>query len=182
MTLIVVGGRCLPQRHLLYIPRYAWDTLSPFSKWFIRVSNRLCRWDNVPLTRTTRADLKAVTCNICQCTRTTQGWRSPPATAASSIVIIYYKTAKRPRTFRIFTPGVATCTGRSLYTLYIYIHGATSEIGIGKAVIDDAPIFRALTRDNATNTRDPVLDKLLRPRVTASGEFSRLINFISIVK
>lgn len=64
----------------------------------IRVSNRLlCRWDNVPLTRTTRADLKAVTCNICQCTRTTQGWRSPPATAASSIVIIYYKTAKRPR-------------------------------------------------------------------------------------
>lgn len=69
-----------------------------------------------------------------------------------------------------------------MYTLYIYIHGATSEIGIGKAVIDDAPIFRALTRDNATNTRDPVLDKLLRPRVTASGEFSRLINFISIVK
>lgn len=44
-------------------------------------------------------DLKAVTCNICQCKRTTQGWRSPPrhTAGACSLVIIYYKTAKRPR-------------------------------------------------------------------------------------
>ena len=56
-------------------------------------------------------DLNAVACNICQCKRTAQGWRSPPTHAGSalSIVIIYYKTAKRPTgDIRLFTLGTAT--------------------------------------------------------------------------
>jgi len=62
-------------------------------------------------------DLKAVTCNICQCKRTSQGCWSPPwwlyRGRAPSLVIIYYKTAKPPGWLYTFR-ATGTCSHGNL--------------------------------------------------------------------